>query len=213
MKITKKKGILFIGIVLLIILGFFAGIFFSPKTDVKRYTFSPTPTVVPTPLIYRKLLSPDEKTHSWKTFADDGLKYSIKYPDDVVIDKRQTVEGKITAFIFEEDKTASLSGKVTTLYVADTHKSGVDGFTAFSRGDCGSDCNVLYKKADWVMINNVYGIRNPLPNNIHNYYLTDKKQSGSVVNVYIGGYVKDTAKVEEKILVFDEMIKTFTFNR
>lgn len=214
MKITKHKHILFLGIILFIPVVLFVSAIFFTKNKTSQYTFAPTPTAVPTPSEYRKLSSADNVTTSWQTFTDDQLKYSIKYPDNVVIDKRQTVQGRITVFVFDEDKTASLPGKVTALYLADTHKKGIDGFTAFSRGDCGSECKVSFKKADWININNVYGIKNPLPNDIHNYYLTDKGQTDTVVNVYVGGYTNEKGKgVQEKIDIFEKMIKTIQFNR
>lgn len=214
MKIEKYKHILFLGIILLIPIVLFISTIFFTKSKTKQYAFAPTPTAVPTPAQYRKVSPADDKTASWQTFTDDVLKYSIKYPSNIVLDKRQTVKGRITVFIFDEDKTASLPGKVTALYLADTHKKGIDGFTAFSRGDCGSACKVSFKKADWININNVYGIKNPLPNDIHNYYLTDKGQTGTVVNVYVGGYTNEKEKgVQEKIGIFEEMIKTIQFNR
>jgi hypothetical protein len=213
MRGANKKHILYLGILLLIIVGFLVSIFFFANNNTKKYNFAPTPTMVPTPSEYRKILPADQETTSWQTFTDDKLKYSIQYPKNITIDKRQTVKDRITAFVFEEDKTASLPGKVTALFLADTHKKGIDGFTAFSRSDCGSNCNASYKNTDWVNINNVYGIKNPLPNDVHNYYLTDKNQSGSVINAYVGGYINNDKDVQNKIDIFEEMIKTIKFNR
>lgn len=214
MNIAKHKYILFLGIILLIPVVLFISTIFFTKSKTKQYVFSPTPTTVPTPSSYRKISPAYGQAASWRIFTDSQLKYSIKYPGNVVVDGRQTVQGRITIFVFDEDKTASLPGKVTALYLADTHKKGIDGFTAFSRGDCGSNCNVSYKKTDWININNVYGIKNPRPNDIHNYYLTDKAQTGTVVNVYVGGYTNVKEKgVQEKIDTFEEMIKTIQFNR
>jgi hypothetical protein len=217
-KIKRKRRIAFLLSILLLLLiaGFFLfkTLFFTQR-QTNQYTFAPTPTAVPTPKTYTEIDSPRENTDSWKTFTDNTLPISLKYPASIILDKRQTSQGRITVFIFDEDKTASLPGKITALYLADTHKKQVNGFTAFSRSDCTVNvCNVSYKNAQWVKINNGYGIKNPLPTDISNWYLTDKNQRGSVINLYVGGYVdtKD-ANVQKKIKLFEKMIKTITFNQ
>lgn len=215
MRSTKHKHIIFLGIILLITIGFLAGAFYFTKKSVTRqHAFAPTPTAVPEPSEYRKISSIDKTTASWKIFTDDKFQYSIRYPEDVILDARQTSQGRINVFIFKEDKTASLPGKVTALYLADTQKTNVDGFTAFSRGDCGTECKIEYKNADWVTFNNAYGIKNPMQTDQSNWFLTDKDKKGSVINAYIGGYldIKDK-KVQERFELFEEMIKTITFNR
>lgn len=129
-------------------------------------------------------------------------------------DPRQTVSGRIYALIFTDDKAKALPNKVTTLYIANTSKKGIDGFSAFRKGDCKSPCAISYKKVTWVNMNNVYGIENPLPNDINNYYFTDKNQSGYVINIYIGGNTdtKDAA-VQAKLAIFGQIIKTLEFER
>ena len=211
----KNKHYIFLGALFFLILGLIAGtFFFQAKNTPPKFTFSPTPTVVPTPKEYRKIEPADNETASWNEFSDTKLKYVIKHPKNIILDNRQTSEGRLTVFIFTEDKTASLPGKVTALYLADTGKTGIDGFTAFSRGDCGKECEASHTNSDWVAINNVYGIKNPMPNDVHNYFLTDKNMSGSVLNAYVGGYtnVEDKA-VQNKIAMFEEMIKTIQFER
>jgi hypothetical protein len=211
----KHKHYVFLGALLFLILGLLAGIsFFQAKNSPPKIAFSPTPTVVPTPKEYRKIEPADNETASWNEFSDTKLKYVIKHPKNIILDKRQTSESRLTVFIFDEDKTATLPGKVTALYLADTGKSGIDGFTAFSRGDCGKECAVSHTNSDWVRINSVYGIKNPLPEDVHNYFLTDKTMSGSVLNAYVGGYTNVEDKtVQRKIEVFEEMIKTIQFER
>jgi hypothetical protein len=216
MRSAKHKHLIFLGIILLIIVGLLAGTFYFTKNSspTRQHTFAPTPTTVPEPSEYRKISSDDKVTASWKIFTDDKLQYSIHHPENIILDVRQTSQGRINVFIFKEDKTASLPGKVTALYLADTQKSGVDGFTAFSRGDCGATCNIEYKNADWVTFNNAYGVRNPIKTDQSNWFLTDKNKKGSVINVYIGGYLDiKNKKVQERFELFEEMIKTITFNR
>jgi hypothetical protein len=174
---------------------------------------APVDEVVVTPTAYLKLekQSQDELS-SWQTFTDKKLGFSIQHPETVIRDERQTVAGRIVAFIFAEDKAAPLPGKVTVLYVADTTKIGIDGFTAFRKGDCGKDCTVSYKNVPWVNINNTFGVKNPMPGDVHNYFLTDKEQTRTVLNIYVGGYVDEKDKaVKEKITTFEKMIKTFQF--
>jgi hypothetical protein len=169
--------------------------------------------VVVTPTAYIKIPPPEVATADWKTFFNKNLKLTMKYPPEVMLDPRQTSQGRLYAFIFTEDKTASLPGNVTALYVADTQKSFIDGFSAFRKSDCSKECAVSYKKTQWVNINNVYGVKNPLPEDVHNYYLTDQKMSGSVVNAYVGGYLGEEQLVKEKIKTFEDMIKTIRFER
>jgi hypothetical protein len=184
---------------------------FSKSTDKPENTY--VEEVVVTPTAYTKIPKPKAETSGWKTFSDTNLKLTMKYPPQVLLDPRQTSQGRLYAFIFAEDKTASLPGKVTTLYIADTHKSFIDGFSAFRKSDCSKNCEISYKNTQWININNVYGVKNPLPKDVHNYYLTDKKMSGSVVNAYVGGYLGTEKVVEEKIRTFEDMIKTIQFDR
>src|SRR5688572_12605571 len=125
----KNKHYLILGVIIFLSLGLLAGTFlFQSKNASKKFAFSPTPTIVPTPQKYRQIETADKETTSWKKFSDATLKYSIQHPENVMIDPRQTSKGRLTVFIFQEDKTASLPGKVTGLYLADTGKSEVDGF-------------------------------------------------------------------------------------
>ena len=211
----KHKHLFIIGAILFLTLGLLAGAFlFQSQNTPPKFVFSPTPSVVPTPQEYRKIESANPEADTWQSFTDNTLKYVIKHPKEIIIDKRQTSAGRLTVFIFDEDKTASLPGKVTALYLADTGKRGIDGFTAFSRGDCGKECDIAHTNSDWVTVNNVYGIKNPLPEDVHNYYLTDQNMMGSVLNAYVGGYIAaEDQAVQKKIGLFEEMIKTIRFAR
>jgi hypothetical protein len=187
------------------------------RVVVGNEAFQKQPTVadevVVTPTAYVRLDkgSEDERS-SWQTYTDKKLGFSIQHPENVILDARQTVDGRIIVFVFAEDKEEPLPGKVTALYVADTTKIGIDGFSAFRKGDCGTKCKVSYKTVPWVNINNTYGVKNPMPGDVHNYFLTDKEQTRTVMNVYVGGYVADKEKaVQEKIKIFEQMIKTFQF--
>ena len=158
--------------------------------------------------------TPSVDTSSWKTFTDKLLTFSIKYPSSVTIDSKETVEGRLDVFIFKEDQTKELPGKVTMLYIANTFKNGSDGFTAFRNGDCKKPCTISYKTTSWVNINNVYGIENPKPRDVANYYLTDKDHKGLVINAYIGGYTNTKDKeTKQKMDTFGQMIKTIQFQR
>ena len=211
MKIKNLKSKILIAVAGIILLaGILAG--FNSMTKKQSKIQKYTEEVVVTPTVFMKISQPDVNTSSWTIFKNENFKLSIKYPENVIIDERQTVKDKIYVFIFEEDKEEPLPGKVTALYVANTHKKGIDGFNAFRRGDCGKECKVSYRKVSWVNINNMYGIKNPMPDDVQNYFLTDKIQSGSVINVYVGGYVNTKDKeVQEKLKTFEQMIKTVRF--
>lgn len=171
---------------------------------------APIEEVVVVPETFEKLTK-DKDASSWQTFTAEQGRFTIQHPANVTIDERQTSPGRITVFIFEEDKTASLPGKVTALYIAETNKKDVDGFTAFRKGDCGRECKVSYKNVSWININNAYGVKNPLPGDVHNYYLTDKNKTKSVINAYVGGYLETNDKeVQKKIKMFENMIKTLS---
>ncbi|MEK7570661.1 MAG: hypothetical protein AAB553_00165 [Patescibacteria group bacterium] len=211
MKKRKTKHLVFITSALVLGIGIIGtSILFTNKqtsTPFKAY-----PTAKPTQFI--TIPTPDAAIDTWQTFTDETLRYSMKYPEDIMIDERQTSEGRITVFIFAEDSKKKLPGKVTALYLANTNKKGIDGFSAFRKSDCGSNCKTYPDKTDWVIINNGYGIRNPLPKDIHNYYLTDKNERGNVLNVYVGGYINEKdVSVTKKIETFEQMIQTITFSR
>jgi hypothetical protein len=176
---------------------------------------APVNEVVVTPTSYIKLEKDAQKELSvWQTYTDEKLGFSMQHPDTVILDARQTAVGRIIVFVTASDKAAPLPGKVTALYVADTTKIGIDGFSAFRKGDCGTKCTVSYKTVPWVNINNTFGVKNPMPGDVHNYFLTDKEQSRTVMNVYVGGFVDEKDKaVQEKIKTFEKMIKTFQFTQ
>lgn len=204
MKLLKSKGFIFAS---LVILCFLAGILsfpYIPSKILTKLPFTPKPTQFVT------LPKPNATTKSWSTFSDDNLSLSLKYPSRVMLDPKQTVKDRLYAFIFKEDQE-SLE-KIPTLYIANTHKAGRDGFTAFRNSDCKQPCPVSEETANWIIINNAYGIRNPLPNDVANYYLIDKNQQGIVVNAYVGGNKSTQEKdVKEKIATFEQMILTIQF--
>ncbi|MGH7204500.1 MAG: hypothetical protein ACREHC_08745 [Candidatus Levyibacteriota bacterium] len=209
MKFLKSKTFIF---VVLIIVCFIAGALafshVSISDVINKLPFTPKPS------IFVKIPPPTQNTSSWKTFSENKIKLTMKYPSSMMLDPRQTVEGRIYAFIYTEDQKNDIENKVPTLYVVDTHSTNLDGFSAFKKADCGSNCNVLPENSQWVNLNNLYGIKNPQSKDIYNYFLTDKKQSGDVVNVYIGGYKNmDDPKVKQKVDQFDQVIKTIQFSR
>jgi hypothetical protein len=191
---------------------FLAGVFLFVSKNGSKNTIANE--VVITPTAFMKLSqASDVDTSSWEMYEDKKLKFTMNHPASVIIDPRQTSKGRITAFIFEEDKDKPLPGNVTVLYIADTGKKGSDGFSAFRKGDCGTDCKVSYKNVSWININNAYGVKNPMPNDVVNYFLTDKDQSKPVINFYAGGYMKKEKDVQEKINTFEQMIKTMKFEK
>jgi hypothetical protein len=104
---------------------------------------APVLEVVVTPTAYQTLeKDPQEELASWRTYTEKKLGFSIQHPETVMLDPPQTVDGRIIVFVFAEDKEVPLSGKVPALYIADTTKIGSDGFSAFRKGDCGTNCPV-----------------------------------------------------------------------
>jgi|SRR5882672_4084183 len=204
-KAFLRKSIIII--VIFFTLGVTTALFFFHKNAVQKIAEEP----VKVPTSYTKQTSTVD-TSSWKTFSDKQLSFSIKYPSSVMLDSRQTSQGRIDVFIFTEDKAKQLPGKVTALYIANTYKAGLDGFSAFRKGDCKQPCTISYKNTPWVNINNAYGIQNPLSGDVSNYYLTDKDQKGLVINAYVGGYKnKAYQEVKKKMDIFEQMIRTIQF--
>src|SRR5882724_10298348 len=204
---TRLYAIL-IGGTLLIITGLV--LLFTSKNSNTKHNYANE--VVVTPTVFVKLSQKNNiNTSSWETFEDKKLKFTMKHPINVILDPRQTSEGRITAFVFAEDKDQLLPGKIPVLYIADTGKIGIDGFSAFRKGDCGTQCTVSYKDVSWVNINNAYGVKNPFSKDSLNYFLTDKNRTRSVVNFYVGGYTKDEKIVQAKVDIFEQMIKTIQF--
>lgn len=205
-KALLRKSILIVAI--FFTLGVITALFFFHKSSVQN--IAEEKVIVPT--TFNKE-TPNVDTSSWKTFSDKQLTLSMKYPSTVMLDSRQTSQGRMDVFIFTEDKAKQLPGKVPVLYIANTHKVGLDGFSAFRKGDCKQPCTISYKTTQWININNAYGIRNPLTGDVDNYYLTDKNQKGTVLNVYIGGYTggytnKESKDTKKKMDTFEQMIRT-----
>jgi hypothetical protein len=119
--VMKRLNFKFVYIILGLIILSAGSVFYknsmSPKTTYVE-------EVVLTPTSYIKIPQPESDTSSWKTFSEKSLKFIIRYPENVILDARQTSKDRIYVFIFEEDKDAVLPGKVTALYIADTHKKG-----------------------------------------------------------------------------------------
>jgi hypothetical protein len=207
----KRKHILTYALILGVLLVVFGGKVVVGNEAAKKQSVAEE--VVVTPTAYIKLeKEPQEEVSSWQTYTDTKLGFSIQHPENIILDERQTAEGRIIVFIEAADKNEPLPGKVTALYIADTTKIGIDGFTAFRKGDCGKECKVSYKTVPWVNINNSFGVKNPMPGDAQNYFLTDKEQQRTVLNLYVGGFVDEKDKaVQEKIQLFEKMIKTFQF--
>jgi hypothetical protein len=212
MKLPRKIRILLLLFLLFILIGItIAGavLFIHPvrRPQVSIDTINTTIT----PAMFTKL-PPTVDTTSWKTFTDKDLRLTIKYPDSVMLDSRQTSAGRIDAFILVEDKEVPLPGRVPILFIANTHKEGRNGLSAFMKSDCTQPCTLSDKRIIWININNLYGIQNPMPGDVSNYYLTNKNQTGIVVNAYVGGY-KNTADIDaqKKIDTFEQMIRTIRF--
>ena len=108
----KNKHVILISAILLLACGLLAGAFlFQSNNRSPQFAFSPTPTVVPTPKEYRKIQPAGRETESWLTFINKSLQFSIKHPKNIILDKRQTSEGRITVFIFDEDKPPHFQAK------------------------------------------------------------------------------------------------------
>lgn len=202
-------AILFLGI------GIITFFFLRPATpNVTQNVISDfkAPTPLPT---YFSTITKSADTTTWKTYEDTQLKFSFQHPAEVVIDPRQTVKGRRTVFVFEQDLEKQLPNNVPSLFVADTGNKEYDGLTVYKYADCEKPCPVDTKGATWVKINETaYGIKNPNKKDILNYFITDKNQKGSVINIYVGN-IKDTKdeKVQEKVNKFEEIISTIVFSR
>lgn len=209
----KPNPAVFIGLAILLFA--FITVFLLRRTstpaDIPAPTPSPVPMVKPTGFIP---VSPTETdTASWKTYRNKSLSVSLKYPSSVIIDTRQTTEGRRVAFIAAGDKRAPLPD-VPTVFLTGFPGAGEDGFDVFSRTDCSQPCTILPQNVTWVQINNAFGIKNPLPGDRENYYLTDERKSGPILNVYIGGLNGQTdEKTEKKIELFEMIISTISFSR
>lgn len=207
----NTPSLIALGILFLALIAAFLMLRPSPQPNIPVPTPTPIPMVKPTGYI---LISPPEiKTSSWKTHTDRSLNVSLQYPSSVMIDKRQTTEGRRVAFIAKEDKQTPLPG-VPTLFLTGLPGTGMDGYDVFAKTDCPQPCTLLPQDLSWIQVNNVYGIKNPRPQDRGNYYLTDENKTGAIVNIYIGGLDKESdEKTEKKIETFDRMIRTLTFLR
>jgi hypothetical protein len=206
----------------LIFFGFGAAIFLFITTfftKPKPPEFKPSkisnfkgPTPLPT---YYKTITSEIDTSAWEIYTDEKLAFSVKHPKDIIVDGRQTVKGKRTAFVFQEDQEKPLPNNVPTLFVVDTGNKDYDGLTVYKYADCKQPCTAETQTANWVALNeSAYGIKNPNKTDAVNYFLTDKNTSGSVVNMYVGN-VKDikAKEMQEKIKTLEAIITTIEFKR
>lgn len=194
----------------------FAGIQIG-KRQVVPFSVSPTPVpssvVTPvsappaTPTSISLTTPTIDPTANWKTYTDEKLGVSIKYPSDIVV--LRSIPGDMVMF------TKNINSKKDFRYITtlDINFRGEVGTTPEQalKGECptreGESCQEKFEK---VTINNAIGIRTLGPNYPYedNYYLTINNKTSKVVRLFI--FPKGDNPTEG-LEIFKEMVETFKF--
>lgn len=163
---------------------------------------------------YSPFPTPSVDTSTWNIYYDPILKFSIKYPSEVMIDPGAIGTGEFVAFIFKDEDWRNLprnSGGYEKLEIYDRGGVGKSAFETFKNVECGEPCKKKEEEARKVKINNAYGIN--LSNNLgYNFYLTDKDEKGNTIRVILDtGFYPRLDK--NKLFTLESMMKTLKFDR
>ena len=144
-------------------------------------------------------------TENWKTYSDQKLRFSIKYPETVKI-LRSFPEVSGVEFVRKEDFEKDYL-EITMLVIYFRGKEGSDPEQVFRDSDCGKPCN---EKTENVKINNAVGIRTLGPRYPyeHNYYLTDQNKKVPVVRISL---VPNPVDPNKDITLLAQILSTFKF--
>lgn len=190
------------------LVAFVALTFFAQKQHTSQQQVVATVTPTPTPYA---LSQPDVDTSTWKTYTDPVLKYSIKYPENVMIDPGFNLPGTATSFIFTDENWKTLprnSHQYESLGIYARH-----GFGESPR-DVGEDPyeqavkDFGYGGFQRIVINNSYGIELKGGNT---YYLTeneDVKKGKAFISLGIATFQGSDSK---KLEILNQMLHTFKF--
>ncbi len=163
---------------------------------------SPTPapivTITPTP----------DPTADWKTYTDQKLNFSLKYPSEVSI-KRTLDEGGVEFGIGKSADPNYVGFDILSVYFRTT--AGNDPETVFRTTECPSlQGKTCQEKTEAVKINNAVGIKTLGPNypSGDNYYLTNESKTFPVIRLT---YSKSNNTPKQDIKIFEQVLSTFKF--
>ncbi|OGE19921.1 hypothetical protein A3A14_01140 [Candidatus Daviesbacteria bacterium RIFCSPLOWO2_01_FULL_43_38] len=186
------------GIVVLVLVG--VGAFYLGK---KAAVLKPQNQVVTSQVTPSS--TPDE-TANWKTYTDQKLKVSIKYPDSIIILK--SLPGRSVEFAKQKDYAKDFR-LINTLAIYLRGEVGFDPEEVFRNGECGRPCD---EKIQSVQINNAMGIKTLGPNypSTDNYYLIKEDKTSPVIRLSVFEF-GNPADLDKDLEPFKKMVQTFKF--
>lgn len=239
----KEKGfvplLILVGVLILVAVGSGAYYLGTVKNKPSNQNQVVTSQTNPSPIVQRAQLTPSpspDETANWKEYRDEILKFSIKYPDDLVeidhlIPGADTEQGIYAAFILiKEANEARINlekrpkddpsrawdpGTGAVKIVLKIFNRGAAGGkktnvpTRLIDVECAQPCD---ERTEEVRINNANGVRPLGPHYPYKdfYYLTNESRD-IVVRINID---KDSQKYSDdspEIILFRRMIDTFKF--
>lgn len=209
------KGVLVVVVIGAVLIGLGVAIFLLLQPKPEPATTGTTKKATPSAKTSTPSAKKDE-TADWKTYTDNILKFSIKYPDQIVlIDSK---EGSYVKFIrkgdantINEDDPLSIA-TVPNLFIR-SQGIGGDPEEVFTNSECGKPCD---EDIEEITLNNATGIKTLGPRYPYefNYYLTDSDQSGNVMRLNLVPWDKNPEfKSDEQMTLLKKMVSTFRFHR
>jgi hypothetical protein len=203
-EIPSKAAVTVVAFIILAL----GGSFISSKNKHTPEKVVPSPSAIH----YYKFPQPSIDISTWNTYTDPILKFSIKYPSNVMIDPMDNFPGQRFSFIFTDLDWKNLGRNADyyeSIHIYSQGSTGKDAFDAYINSGCGKPCNAIREFADWVAINNAYGIQY-LGEYGSTYYITDEKKSGDVIFLSIN---RANGLDKQKLDILNQMIRTIRFER
>lgn len=148
--------------------------------------------------------SVSKNTEDWKTYTNQSLKFSVRYPSDQVVIEQQSEEGVIFTF---PQYANQVQYAPTSLQILRRGAPGEEAVDVLS-----SEVPILNGQKELpnyelVKLNNSIGVKPLSGFSGVRYYVNDENLTGSPVIISVGSDVNDDVKILE------EIVKTFKFFR
>ncbi len=190
-----KPLIITIGIVGIFFLGF---LLFSGEEKQSTQLGAVNP--IPTPASIVRIAQPSVDSASWKTYVDPVVKYSIKYPVNIIpSDGGRKGVGVLFHFTdYDPNKMTAAHNNYENLIITPRNETGKDASYGFTQG-----------KYIRISLNNAYGIDASINGN-YDILLNDTNKSGDVIEIALLNFpTADPNKME----TLRQMVRTFRFSR
>lgn len=196
--------LIILGVILLIIIVVVLGFYYfnTIKEHSERSpSIASTLQTTPTPNV--------DDTVNWQTYTDEKLRFTIKYPNEIVI-LRSFGNSEGGAVFVRANESEEDFRSITTLNIYFRGESGTTPEQAL-KSECPTrEDESCQEKFEAATINNAVGVRTLGPNypQEDNYYLTSHSGKSKVVRLFLFPKSNNT---NEDLQQFKKMIHTFRF--